>query len=127
MDTVAIILIAVGVVALLLVVGGLVVTRRRDAAGAADYSRHVAAADQALAQARAADRGWDRTALDAAARSALARDRPDFDYDDLHLILVDDRPGIEEDRAHFAAVGSGGETRVVLVRGTDGWAAERIE
>ena len=57
MDTVAVILIAVGVAALLLLIGGLAATRRRDAAGAADYSRHVAAADQALAQARAVRAG----------------------------------------------------------------------
>ena len=127
MDALAIVLIVVVVVAGLLLVGGLAATRRRAAAGAQDYSRRVAAADQALEQARAADRGWDRAVLDDAARAALAAAHPDFSYDHLHLVLVDDRPGIAEDRAQFAAVGDDGEARVVLVRGVDGWAAERVE
>jgi hypothetical protein len=127
MDTLAIIIIVVlvAVVAALLI-GGLLATRQRDEAGAADYARHVAAADQALEQARATDRGWDREALERAAHSALADARPDFAYDDLHLVLVDDRPGIAEDRAQFAAVGEDGEKRVVLIRGPDGWSAESI-
>jgi FtsZ-interacting cell division protein ZipA len=126
MDTLAIILIVVAVVVAALLVGGLVVTRRRSEAGAADYSRHVAAADRALEDARAADRGWDRSALERTAQSALAQTRPDFSYEDLHLVLVDDRPGIAEDRAQFAAVGQDGEARVVLVRGPNGWSAESV-
>ena len=34
---------------------------------------------------------------------------PDMSYTDLHLVLVDDRPGMDEDRAHFVAVGADGE------------------
>lgn len=127
MSTVAVIVLVVALVAVALFAGGLVATRRRATAGAADYSRHVAAADHALEEARAADRGWDRELLDAAARSALERQRPDFAYDELHLVLVDDRPGIEEDRAQYAALGRDGEARVVLVRSADGWAVERVE
>lgn len=124
MSTLAIILIVIAVILTLALVGGLLATRKRAQAGAADYARHVAAADQALEQARAADRGWDRALLEDAARSALSEQHPDFAYDALHLVLVDDRPGIDEDRAQFAAVGSGGERRVVLVRGAAGWSAE---
>lgn len=127
MDTLAIVLIIVAVVVAALLIGGLVATRRRSEAGAADYSRHVAAADHALEEARATDRGWDRAVLDQVARAALADSRPDFSYSDLHLVLVDDRPGITEDRAQFAAVGEDGEAHIVLVRGPDGWSAERVE
>lgn len=127
MDTVAIILIVLALVVAALLVGGFAATRRRAAAGAADYSRHVAEADHALEEARATDRGWDRAALDQTARAALADARPEFSYHDLHLILVDDRPGIMEDRAQFAAVGEDGEALVVLVRGSDGWSAESVE
>jgi hypothetical protein len=126
MDTLAVILIVVAVVAAALAVGGYLATRKRSAADV-DYSRHVAAADQALQRARAADKGWDRPALEAAAASALRDHRPGFSFDELHLVLVDDRPGITEDRAHFAAVGEDGQARVVLVRGADGWAPERVE
>jgi hypothetical protein len=127
MSTLAIIVIVVVLVLVLVFLGGLAATRRRAAAGAQDYERRVAEADQALEQARALDKGWDRGALEQTARDALGEHRPDFSYDDLFLVLVDDRPGTSEDRAHFAAVGSDGEARVVLVRGPDGWSAEKVE
>jgi len=124
MSTLAIVLIVIAVIVLAALVGGFLATRKRAEAGAADYERHVAAADQALEQARATDRGWDRALLEDAARAALSEQHPDFAYEALYLVLVDDRPGIDEDRAHFAAAGSDGERRVVLVRGAAGWAAE---
>lgn len=127
MSTLAIVLIIVAVVLVAVFVGGLAAARSRERAGAGDYSRHVAAADRALEAARAVDRGWDRALLEEAARTALRERRPDFAYDDLALILVDDRPGVTEDRAQFAAIGRDGEARVVLVRGEQGWGAERVE
>jgi len=126
MSTLAIILIVLAVLVAVVFAGGLFVSRRRQAATAANYQSHVAAADQALEQARASDRGWDRAVLERTARDALERERPDWSYRDLYLVLVDDRPGVAEDRAHFAAIGSAGETRVVLVRGEDGWAVEHL-
>ena len=127
MSTLGVVLIVVAAVLVMLLVGGIVATRRRSASQASDYSEHVATADRALQEARAADKGWDRAVLEAAARSALSERRPDFAYEDLHLVLVDDRPGIAEDRAHFAAVGDRGETRVVLVRREAGWHPERVD
>lgn len=124
MSTLAIVLIVIGVVVLLLLLGGFAAARKRPVG---DYARHVAEADNALEQARAADRGWDREVLEEAARTALAERQPGHHYEGLHLVLVDDQPGVTEDRAHFAAVGADGEVRIVLVRGTDGWAAERVE
>lgn len=126
MSTGAIIVIVVAVVLVLAFLGGLAATRRRDAAGAGAYQRHVAEADRALEQARALDKGWERATLEVAAQTALRERRPEFTYDDLFLVLVDDRPGTAEDRAHFAAVGPDGEARVVLVRGPDGWTAEQL-
>ncbi len=42
--------------------------------------------------------------------------------------MVDDRPGIDEDRAQFVAVGDGGdEATVVLSRQGDRWSAERVD
>jgi hypothetical protein len=126
MSTLAIVLIVIGVLFLLLIVGGFAYSRRR--LRSPDYERHVRRADQALEQARATDRGWDRELLEAAARRTLAEDRPDFDVRDLHLVLVDDRPGVEEDRAHMLAVGDDEEARVVLTRDSQGeWILERIE
>jgi Na+-transporting methylmalonyl-CoA/oxaloacetate decarboxylase gamma subunit len=126
-STLGIVLIVLGVVVLVFFIGGVfgVVTRSRRQAGT--YAEHVAAADSALEQARAVDRGWDRETMEAAARAAVAESRPGWAFDDLHLVFVDDRPGVNEDRAHFVAVGSDGESRVILARQDDRWIAERVE
>ncbi len=126
-STVGWVLIALGALVLLFFIGGVlgVITRSRRQAGT--YAEHVAAADAALEQARAADRGWDRERMEQAARAAIGESRPGWDYRDLHLVFVDDRPGVTEDRAHFVAVGSDAECRVILARQDDRWVAERVE
>jgi hypothetical protein len=122
-----IVLIVLGALIVLFLIGGTiaVVVRSRRQAGA--YEEHVAAADAMLEQARAADKGWHRDTMEAAAREALSESRPGWSYDDLHLVYVDDRPGVTEDRAHFMAVGPDGEARVILGRQDDRWVAERVE
>ena len=128
MSTLAIVLIVLGVIVVIAVILGFLGARARDRRQAAHWEDHVRAADAALAQAAASDRGWARDIMEQAARDALAEGRPGWDYGPLHLILVDDRPGIEEDRAHFVAVGDGGdEARVVLSRKGDRWVPERID
>ena len=128
MSTTAIILISIGGVLGLLFIGGLAAAGRRARQQAPDYARHVAEADQALETARAADKGWDRDVLDRTARQAVTGQRPGFAVEGLHLVLVDDRPGVEEDRAHFVAQGTEGELRVVLRRSEEaGWAVERVD
>jgi hypothetical protein len=126
-STLGIVLIVLAGVALLFVLGGLIAVRVRNGRRAASYEQNVAAADAALEQARATDRGWSREALERAARAALAESRPGAAWDTLHLVLVDDRPGIEEDRAHFVAVGREGEARVVLARDGESWIAEQVD
>jgi len=123
----AIIIVCIAVLAVVLFIGGLVAVRRRAARDAADFKRHVAAADIALEQARAADRGWDRVVMEQVVRRAIEQERPGFDVEELHLVLVDDRPGTEEDRAHFVARGKGDEARVLLARAGEHWGAERVE
>jgi hypothetical protein len=111
----------------LLFVGGLVAARRRSDEGLDSLREKIAAADRELEAARAADRGWDPILLEEAARTALERDRPDFRYDRLHLVLVDDRPGTDEDRAEMAAIGDQGVLRVAVTRrGADAWVAESV-
>jgi Flp pilus assembly protein TadB len=128
MSTLAIVLIVIGVIVLVALVLGFLGTRARDRRQAGSWEEHVRAADAALAQAAASDRGWQREAMEQAARAALSESRPDWSYGDLYLVLVDDRPGIEEDRAHFVAVAEGGdEARVVLARQGDRWVAESID
>ena len=118
--TIAIIIAAVLVV---LFVGGYVATRRRNK----DWSEHVAQAESALEAAFATDRGWDKELLYGAARDALGSHRPGWQYTDIHLVVVDDKPGVERDRAQLVAVGQDGEARVVLAREADGgWRVESV-
>src|SRR3954447_9607787 len=126
MSTLAIVLIVLAVLFIVLFVLGYLASRRRLAGQ--DFAADVAAADRALEQARAEDRGWNRQLLDEAARRALGTERPAVDWNSLELGLVDDRPGVEEDRAHLMAVGPDESGRVVLAREPDGrWVAERVE
>ena len=127
MSTLAIVLIAIAAVLALLFLGGLAYSlRRQRREGAADV-RHIEEADRALERARAADRGWDRETIEAAAREALAAHRPDGRYGELQLVLVDDRPGVAEDRVHLLARGDDGDVRVVLLRRGDAWDLERLD
>src|SRR5215210_4555495 len=127
MSALEIILIVVAGLVAIVFVGGLIGVRVRDRRRAAEFEAHVRAADAELQQARALDRGWDRAVMEEAARGALREERPSFPYDDLHLVLVDDQPGVDEDRAHFVAVGPDGQARVVLARSGDHWGPESVE
>jgi len=126
MSTLAIVLIAAAAVLAVLVLAGFAGARRRDQLRAPDYDRHLAEADHALEQARASDRGWDRDVMEGVVRRALDAEAPGLHYDRLELVLVDDRPGVHEDRAHFEAVAGERRTRVVLARGDAGWVAEKV-
>jgi hypothetical protein len=121
------IFIGLGVLIVVFLIGGVIAVIVRSRRQAGTYEQHVAAADAMLEQARAADKGWHRDTMEAAARDAIAESRPGWSYDDLHLVFVDDRPGVSEDRAHFMAVGADGEVRVILARQDDRWVAERVE
>src|SRR3954470_24425054 len=112
MSALAIVLIVLAVLLVVFFVLGFAVSRRR--LHRQDFAGDVARADRALEEARAADRGWNRQLLDEAARQALGVERPTFDWESLELVLVDDRPGVEEDRAHLVAIGSDARVRVVL-------------
>ena len=126
MSIVTIVIVVLLVLIVVFFIGGLIVARRRAEAHAERLDERIAAADRALEAARAADRGWDPVLLEEAARTALERERPDFHYDRLHLVLVDDRPGTEEDRAEMAAIGDEGALHVSVARRGDTWVAERV-
>ncbi len=126
MDPLVIILIAAGVMVGLFFLGGVLGARRRAREQAPDLERHIADADQALEQARAADKGWDRAVMEGIVREALAREHPGTTFDRLDLVLVDDRPGVVEDRAHFEASNADRRVSVILARAESGWTAERV-
>ena len=127
MSTWEIVALVVVVIVILFFLGGLAGARARDRHRAASFEQHVREADEALERARAADRGWHRDNMEAAARAAIAELRPGWGFDELQLVLVDDHPGTAEDRAHFLASGADGEARVVLAREGERWVAESVD
>jgi hypothetical protein len=118
----AIIVVVVLVLLILLIVGGLVASTRRHHAESGDLHATLQEADRALALARAEDRGWERGALEAAAREAFAA-RSLAEVRELLLVQVVDRPGTEEDQALFRVVTDAGSEEILLVRQGDAWGA----
>ena len=127
MSTLAIVLIVLGVVLLLFFIGGLLAVRSRARRLGDKFYEDLRAAEEALEQARASDKGWDRGAMESVARAAIEQARPGWPFDDLHLVFVDDRPGMTEDRAHYVAMGADGEARVILARQDGQWVAEQVD
>jgi hypothetical protein len=120
-SAIAIIIIVFVLLVVLLIVGGLVANGRR-ARGDEDELLHaLREADRALAAARAVDRGWDREAMEAAARAAFAARSP-AEISELLLLRVVDRPGTEEDQALFRVVTDAGSEELLLGRDdAGGW------
>lgn len=120
MSTIAIIVVVLVVLVVLLIVGGLIANERRTRAREDETRSAARDADQALAQARASDRGWERGVLEAAARDAFAARSP-AEVRELVLVQVVDRPGTEEDQALFRVVTDVGSEEILLVRHGDAW------
>jgi hypothetical protein len=121
-----IVLITLGTLVLVFLIGGYLAVRRRDREGAAGFGRHLQEAERKLQEAAASDRGWDRGVMERVARDAVGEWRPEWRFDDLHLVLVEDRPGVEEDTAHFIASDGDTEVKVRLSRTGEGnWVAQR--
>ena len=120
MSAIAIIVIVVVILVVLLIVGGLIANGRRTRDHEDETLIAVREADQALALARAGDRGWERAALEAAAREAFAARSP-AEVRELLLMQVVDRPGTEEDQALFRVVTDVGSEEILLVRHGDAW------
>ena len=119
-DVVGIVIGAVVLILLLFFLGGSYALNRRRSAMDAELRARIEAADAALAQARAQDRGWERETIEAAARAAVAP----REVEQLHLVQVVDKPGTDADQAVFRAVhGDGSETTVTLGRRDGAWVA----
>ncbi|TMM05241.1 MAG: hypothetical protein E6G10_03170 [Actinobacteria bacterium] len=116
-------------VLLIVIVALVVVLFALGAAGAARRRRELEnrfgaqleEANRALAAARAADRGWERATIEAAARAVHERAHPGTQIRELHLVQVVDRPGTTEDEARFRVVDDHGVHDVVLGRRDDEW------
>jgi type II secretory pathway pseudopilin PulG len=103
-----------------LVVGGFVASGRRQRAEGSARRAELEAANQALAMARAQDRGWERSLLEEACRAAFAERSP-AEIRELELVQVVDRPGTEEDQAVFRIVTEHGSEYLHLDRHGDAW------
>jgi predicted Holliday junction resolvase-like endonuclease len=97
-------LIVIAVVVVLLValaIGGFVAMSRRTQSQEGALLDELQKAERELAQAHAADKGWDRALLEAAARSAAAERFGAVDVRELQLVQVIDKPGTDADQAVF--------------------------
>ena len=107
------------VLAVLLFAGGLYASGRRRDKLAGSLRARIEAADAALAEARAQDKGWERATIEAAARAAAGGE-----VTELHLVQVVDQPGTDADQAVFRAVGADGAERTITLGRRDGaWVA----
>jgi len=121
--------IIVGAVVLLvaLAIGGMVANARRRRAGEAGFDASLDEVNRQLAAAHAQDKGWEPSALNAAARRAFAEQRVADDIREEALVAVVDRPGTDEDRAVFRFVTDSGTFLLTLGRKGGDWAAEGVE
>lgn len=118
MSTFEIILIIVVAIVVLLALAGYVANRRRSDRDRGGLLERALKADHQLALAVADDKGWERTGLEAAAREAYAATHGG-DPQQLTLVKVIDRPGVDQDEAVFDADG----TEIVLARRGGTWSA----
>ncbi len=121
-----VVLVALGVLLLLALVGAASASRR-NRAGAAAFADSLAAVDRQLAHAVALDRGWERGALETAARSAFAERRPGRAIAQLELVQVVDEPGTDDDQAIFHVVADHTASRLTLGRRDGAWYAAALE
>jgi hypothetical protein len=120
-------LVAIVVVALLvaLAIGGAIANARRQAREG-DFDASVDEVNRHLAAAHAADKGWEPTALAAAARRAFESESPGVAIHEQSLVAVIDPPGTEEDKAVFRFRTDAGEALLTLGRRGHDWVSEGL-
>ncbi|MDP2712080.1 MAG: hypothetical protein Q8O56_12760 [Solirubrobacteraceae bacterium] len=122
-STLGIVLAVVLVLVVALACGGYVAMTKRARSDEGALQRELAEVEDALAQAHALDKGWERSTLEAAAR-AVAAERFGDAVSDLRLVQVIDRPGVDEDQAVFRCEDADGqEHRITLGRAGGVWGA----
>ena len=122
MTALEIIILVIVVLVAVLIVGGYVITGRRRRADEPALSTELEAVNEALALARASDKGWERSLLEDAAKAAFA-DRSTAAVRELQLVQVVDKPGTEDDQAVFRVVTDHGSEHLHLERHGDTWVA----
>jgi hypothetical protein len=113
-------LIIVLVVLLVLAVGGFVARAMLTRRTQAQFRAKLEQANHDLAEAAAADKGWDRPKLEAAAKQLYA-DQRGAEPAELLLTEVIDRPGTDEDLAVFHVGAEGRRETLTLGRRDGDW------
>jgi len=126
-DTVILILLIVVGAFLLAALIGALRTTQRNRANAHRFRESITATDRALAAAVAADHGWRRETLDAAARSEFAAKRPGVEIVALELVQIVDEPGTDSDLAVYRVATAAGAARLTLGRREGAWYAKALE
>jgi len=122
MSALAIVLIVIGVIVLVLFVLGALGAARHKRERDPEFQKRLEHANEALADARAKDQGWDIAALEAAALRVVQQRNPNANVRRVHLVPVVDNPGTEDDLARFHVdVAMGRDFEVVLGRQGDDW------
>ena len=119
-------LIIVLAVLAILAIGGFFARRMYLRRTEADFRAKLEQANHDLAEAAAADRGWDRETLEGAARHCYAEQRG-AEPAELLLVEVIDRPGTEDDLAVFQAEGEGRSESLTLGRHQGEWVFKSLE
>ena len=125
MSTPAIVAIVVVGLLIALAIGGAIANARRQAREG-DFDASVDEVNRHLAAAHAADKGWEPTGLEAAARQAFEAESPGATVHEQVLIAVVDPPGTDEDKAVFRFRTDRGEALLTLGRRGDDWISEGI-
>jgi len=118
-------LIIVLIVLVILVIGGMIARAMLQRRTEAQFKARLSQANHDLAEAAAADRGWDRETLEGAARRSYA-DQRGAEPTELLLVEVLDRPGTEDDLAVFRAAGEGRRETLTLGRRDGEWVFQSL-
>jgi hypothetical protein len=118
-------LIIVIVVLLVLIVGGMIARSMLQKRTEGEFRARVERANHDLAEAAAADRGWDRATLESAAQRIFSEQKG-AEATELLLVEVIDRPGTDQDQAVFRVGAEGGHHFLTLGRREGDWVLESL-
>jgi len=114
-----IVLLVFALLVLVTAIGGFMAMTRRTRSREDELLAQLKRAERELAKAHAADKGWDPTTLQSAARAAA--DQRFGDVSGLQLVQVIDKPGTDADQAVFRVETADGEQSMTLGRTGGVW------